>query len=362
MLEPTLNNLEPGNPIGRNRFISVLSHMSDPVMLIDRDMRITLSNESAQNTFGLKQSDLCFSSIGGTVDVCHGCPVVMSFEDGQSRKTEKVLTSMDGTKRYLDMAVTPLRSADGAINECIVVARDMTALKDLEQERKDMLSMLTHDLRTPLTVINFSVDHLLSNNCTDPDRIVLLERISAAVGNCTRLLEDFVMLSKFEAGLSRMRTSRMHLAMLISYSVGSLSHMLDEMGANIDVDIPEDLPDVMVDSSEMGRAIMNVLTNAVKHGRKGGNIKISAGRNDGLPAGVFVVVKDDGPGIPVESLPRVFEKYYRAPNASRTQGSGLGLAIVKKIVEMHGGRVGLDSREGYGTSVTITLPTAPSIH
>lgn len=228
--------------------------------------------------------------------------------------------------------------------------------REREEHKKDMLCMLSHDLKTQLSLVSFSAEEMAGDTAgLSLRQIELLEKIKSAAANTRRLLDDFVTLSKLESGNMEIMPVPVPLTLIVSYTVDSLSQVIKGAGAHVHTDIPGELPSAMLDLNGFGRVVTNVLVNALKYGGDGVRIQIRAGLAERLGE-LYLEVEDNGPGIAEESLPRIFDSYYRGPDCARADGSGLGLAIVKTIVELHGGSVEIKSAAGEGTTVRMLLP------
>lgn len=355
-MKPDAHTDGSGCCMDRERLIALLHQMPDPVVLIDRGMRVTFANETANRMFGFTAGDKCHESAMDSVAVCRECPVTMSFNDSSVKLVQKRIKDSGGESRYMDFSAAPFREADGSVRECILVGRDATAGREREEHKKDMLCMMSHDLKTPLAVIGFSAEEMAGDTAgLSLRQIELLEKIKSAAANTRRLLDDFVTLSKLESGNMEITPVPVPLSLIVSYTVDSLSHVIKEADAHVHVGIPGELPSAMLDLNGFGRVVTNVLVNALKYGGDGVHIKIRAGLA-ARPGELYLEVEDDGPGIAEESLPRIFDRYYRGVDCASADGSGLGLAIVKTIVGLHGGSVDIRSAAGEGTTVRMLLP------
>lgn len=345
-----------------NRFHDMLAEMPDAVLLIDREFNITFMNEAAKDMFGENIGMKCSEGLGGDTTICEYCPVVRSSKDGSRQRAQVEYTLAGGYIRYLDISVTPLAGKGGSLDEYIFVGHDMTSHRVAERQRRDMLSMISHDLKTQLSIIVGSADQLMEPvHDMKEESVDAVKSIIASAKNTSTLMDDFLCLSKLESGKLTIDTQPLPLPALTSFTLDTVKQLVEEISAKIHTDFSEDLPDVMVDFDRFGRIFTNIITNALKHGKQGVNIWIRA-RSEGQDGGmVRLEISDDGPGIAENRLPYVFDKYYTHARRGRSRGHGLGLAIVKKITELHGGTVEIMSMEGAGTTVILRLPSALSI-
>jgi two-component system, OmpR family, sensor histidine kinase KdpD len=234
-------------------------------------------------------------------------------------------------------------------------------LRRTDETRKALLASVSHDLRTPLASIKASAESLLQEDVpwTAPERRGFTLAIREEADRLNRLVQNLLDVSRIEAGALRPAREWYPLEALVDDVVGRLQ------GATarhcIVVDVPETLPPVPLDYVQVGQALTNLLENAVKYTPVGSTVRITA-RQDGDT--VRVDVSDDGPGVPREALPRVFDKFYRLSggDTARTPGTGLGLSVVRGVVEAHGGTVGVASPppgEARGTRFSFALPLQP---
>ena len=245
---------------------------------------------------------------------------------------------------------------------------DLTAERDRLEEllaqvrrlsvvRRDFVANVSHELRTPVTAIQGYAETLLSTSADEATRERFLATIHRNAQRLGRLLEDLLKLSAIEAQAEGSSAREPVLLRALATTVAeTVEERRAAMDASITVDVAEDLA-ALGDPGAIEQILENLVDNALKHGERGGSVHITSER---VGASVTISVEDDGPGIPSEHLPRVFERFYRVdPARSRERGgAGLGLAIVKHLVEAMGGSVAATSEPGSGTRFTVTLPAA----
>ncbi len=234
----------------------------------------------------------------------------------------------------------------------------LNRLKEEERMRADFISMLSHEIRNPLTTIRESVSLIeegTMGTVNDKQRRFLgiarqeAERISG-------LLKDLLQLSKLEAGHPAVNPRELRPAGLVERCVQRFAPAAEAKSIGIRMDIQPDLPTLIGDPELLEQVLLNLIANAVKFSPPGSEVVVAANCDSGREEVVFAVT-DDGPGIPKSEQPFVFQKYYRASSfRHKIDGTGLGLHIAKHIVESHGGTVWLESREGSGSTFGFTLP------
>jgi len=214
---------------------------------------------------------------------------------------------------------------------------------------------VAHELRTPLSVIRGKLEGVLDG--IYPATPEHLEPILDEILLLTRLVEDLHLMALAEAGQLALEKRPLDVGDLLRDAQVNFGPQADDRGVTLALDLPEALPQVIADWRRISQVLGNLLTNALRHTPPGGRVTLSARAIGGA---VEVTVADTGVGIPPEDLPYIFERFWRG-DKSRSRaggGSGLGLAIARQLVEMHGGRIGVESTPGQGTRFTFTLPLA----
>jgi two-component system phosphate regulon sensor histidine kinase PhoR len=237
----------------------------------------------------------------------------------------------------------------------VLVFHDLTRLKQLESARQEFVANVSHELRTPLSLIKGYVETLLDGARNNPEVATrFLQTIDRNAERLRLLIEDLLAISELEAGRVRLNLQTLALRLVVT----KVLEDFQRRSAGQSMTLVNQAPDLAVhaDPSRLEQVLGNIVDNAIKYGRTGGTVTVAGRALDG--GQVEVSIQDDGPGIPPESLERVFERFYRVDKArSREQGgTGLGLAIVKHLIQCHGGRVWATSEPGHGATFYFTLP------
>jgi PAS domain S-box-containing protein len=220
--------------------------------------------------------------------------------------------------------------------------------------RDEVLGVVSHDLRNPLSAISMCTRVLLETPPEgEQERRDLLSTIDESVQWMQRMIRDLLDVSNIEAGVLSMERGIEDVAPLVESAVQMIATQAAERSVSLYEDVPPDVPRVNVDAERILQVLTNLIANAVKFTEPGGRVTVSAERR---PGEVLISVTDTGPGIPADHLPHIFDRYWHARRTARTRGSGLGLAIVKGIVDAHGGRVAVASTVGRGSTFSFTIP------
>jgi two-component system phosphate regulon sensor histidine kinase PhoR len=253
----------------------------------------------------------------------------------------------------------PIRS-DQAPSGAVLVLHDITEIRRLERARRDFVANVSHEFRTPLASIQGFAETLLSGALDDRDnRVRFLEIIRDQAIRLGRLTSDLLELAQIEAGKLTLEPRALSWEELVTPCLESLRLRASEKPIEVAAEYAPDLPPLVGDLGALQRVLQNLLDNALRYTPRGGRIAV---RVSAEPGGSVLEVADTGIGIPRSEQGRIFERFYRVdPARSRDLGgTGLGLAIVKHLVELHGGRIEVESEVGRGTTFRVHLPNGPA--
>jgi signal transduction histidine kinase len=234
------------------------------------------------------------------------------------------------------------------------------SLDSSEQARRRLIADIAHDLRTPLSVIEGTVDAMLDGVFEPtPDN---LSSIKEETTMLTGLITDLRDLSLAEAGQLKLETGPIDVADLVRRRINQIEVIAQKKGVAIRADLPEGLPKVTGDGKRIEQVLTNIVNNALNYTPEGGNIDVTVTPDAGR-TGITITVADTGEGIPSDQLPHIFERFYRVDEArsKKSGGAGLGLAIAKQMVELHGGKIWAESEVGKGSKFSFTMPAADRI-
>src|SRR5215831_10767906 len=269
-------------------------------------------------------------------------------------------------RRYGEVAVTPLYNADGVATHLIGIVHDVTERKRIEEERTDgdrrkdeFLSLLGHELRNPLAALATAVQ-LLSNDLTDEQRVSLCEMMDRQVKLMQRLLDDLLDLGRITHGYIQLKKERIDLAEFLQHATETPKSTISERGQKLILATPSEAVTFNADEARLEQIAINLLDNASKYTARGGTIEFSGAREG---SEIVLRCKDNGRGIPLGMLQKIFQPFTRVGPLSDSRGEaslGIGLALAKQLVELHGGRISVESGgPGTGSEFLVRLPLEP---
>jgi PAS domain S-box-containing protein len=263
-------------------------------------------------------------------------------------------------KNSLPVGVTyaPLLSPDGLLLNVIASVRDITRFREAEELKSTFVSVISHELKTPVALIKGYVSTLRREDASWDREVIAdsLAVIEEEADHLTELIENLLDASRLQAGVLAINSTDVDLGSLARriaerFQVQSERHQ-------IIVDLPVDFPVILGDDDRLAQVFSNLISNAIKYSPDGGEIHISGQAH---PQQVVLCFSDQGPGIAIGDIPYVFDRFYRATDASRTtKGAGLGLYLARAVVEAHGGRIWVDPKPGAGARICFSLPREPS--
>ena len=356
---------------------AVLGQIADGIIMADVQGNITYINDAGQRILGESAIGTPVSEhtavyhiyrLDGTPYPPEELPLPRAALQGETVLDAPVLIQLPGgRKTILDASATPLWSADGTRFGAVATFRDVTLHRELERQKDEFLSTAAHDLRTPLTTIK-GLAQLLQRRMSrggsiDPEKMRdSVDRIADTSARMAAMINDLLDLSRIQMGQALdLRRRPMDLVALVTRAVADQEQSAGGGRIHVDVSVPQLVGDW--DADRLDRVFSNLLSNAVKYSPDGGDIEVRVAEewtNAGREA--IVTVADTGVGIPADDLPHIFERFHRGTNvASLLPGAGIGLAGVRQIVELHGGRIEVESREGEGSTFTVRLPADSAV-
>jgi two-component system phosphate regulon sensor histidine kinase PhoR len=351
-------------------FEQLVSVLRWPFMIIDTDLVIRYFNVQAQTLF-----ETAGSLAGISIERFITNPAILRFirqcVETRTVRSEEHSGGNAGAGVEWNITVTPLahEKTGQQIRFFAIVIEDFTELRRLERARRDFVANISHELRTPLASVRLLAETLEDAIDTDPEQAqVFVERIENEVEHLTALVTDLLDLSRIESGKTPMSIEPVEAELLVREVMARMLPQAQRQRVHLRTEIEQGQTLVAADSKQITRVLVNLLHNAIKFTPSGGTVVIGTRPQTGSErATQCFFVRDTGPGIPPEDLPRIFERFYKVSRArakagystsagQESGGSGLGLAIARHVVEAHGGRIKAESAPGQGSTFTFTLP------
>ncbi len=330
----------------RSTLAAVLGSTSDAVVMLNEDGVVLLANPAVGPMLGLAPDAMVGRRL---TDVPGHEPLRGLFEQSPGRTVELPLSDGRTAQASLVSVVTPYGEPVGVA----AVMRDITLLKNLERMKNEFVNTVSHDLKSPISIIDGTAQLLLMSGPKDEKSRDRFQRISTEAQYMAALVNDLLDLGKIEAGLDPPRAP-LDVVPLVAEAVETMRPQADGKAVTITLELPV-AARMRGSPARLKQALLNLVGNAVKYPPGGGRVTVSVDEAGGA---VTIRVADTGIGIPARHLPHVFDKFYRVHDASTKgiPGTGLGLAITRSIVESHGGTIRVESTEGVGSVFLVELP------
>lgn len=338
----------------KNKLEIVISSMSSGVILADRDLIIELINPAAEKLFDVKR------------DEAVGLPLqkvirnYTLFENLRAVKHENKAKVIEIYAYYprsavLETYLLPVTGSGQDLIGILLLFHEVTHVRSLEKMRSDFVANVSHELRTPLTAIRGYTETILHEELQDKQLQSFLRIIDRETLRLSDLLNDLLDLAQIENEKGFVKKETVDLKKMISEAVFRVNLLREQHEVQIELILSTEDLAVSGNYEWLCQALINILENSIRHGRRNGKITISLIKNQ---ASAVLEVRDDGPGIPEADLPYIFERFYRVDKARsrKSGGTGLGLSIVKHIMEAHDAQYKIDSKEGEGIVFSFTLP------
>lgn len=334
---------------------SILESMVEGVVATDRRERIVHLNDVAASILDISPDDAMGRPLWEVTRFPRvGDAIVETLDSGKATSTE-IIVPQNGMDRIVQAQSSALRDSQSRVVGAVLVMHDISELRQLEKMRREFVSNVSHELKTPLTAIRGIVETMLDDTSMDSStRTRFLARIRNQTERLSALVSDLLHLSRVESAVAPE-----HVPVDVREPVRESVHQFlpdsEELGLTICLDLPEESVIVHGDAEALRQVVDNLLQNAIKYTPGDGRIEVHLRRNSTT---AILEVRDTGIGIEPRHQDRIFERFYRVDTARSRDlgGTGLGLAIVKHVVLSHGGEVGVDSVPGKGSTFRVSLP------
>ena len=326
--------------------------MADGVIVLDPENRIRLINRAAEWFAAADRQD----SLGRPLsEVVRDHELLqLAARSSETRQIQQAEIMLLHQRRFLNVIATPISGERG--EGVLLTLQDVTRLRQVETTRREFVSNVSHELRSPLASVRAMVETLEGGALRDQEvAFDFLSRIEIDIKRMTTLVDELLELSRLESGQMPVHLAPLSVGEVAGETVARFMGSAAAAGVKLHMDLPPSLPYVMAEAGKLDQILTNLLENALRFTPEGGRVHVSASADQRW---VELTVSDTGVGIPGEHLPHVFERFYKVDRSRRDGGTGLGLAIAKHLVQAHGGDINVSSTEGQGSSFNLTLPRA----
>lgn len=349
MMEQIQNNL---NDISseKNKLETILMHLTDGVLAFNMKGRLIHANYAAKNMLEF-ESERTFDEIFGKFDLDTNLEKIIYLDEWTA--TDQFISIND---KFLNVYFAPFRNEKDKPIGAIVVLHDTTKQAKLDDMRKEFVSNVSHELKTPLTSVKTYAETLLEQEELDQEsKNKFLGVILSETNRMSKLVSDLLQLTKFDYKKIAWEKINFDITELTKQICDKHKIQAEKKGQLLECYVTSNVPEVFGDRDGIEQAITNILSNSIKYTSEGGNIKVYIGA---VHEDAYIKIIDNGIGIPKEDLPRVFERFYRVDKARSREmgGTGLGLPIAKEIIDSNNGSISIKSEVGQGTEVVMKIP------
>lgn len=347
--------------VERSRFVSLaLRSVEDGLVIAGPEGRISFANRRAAAILNSTEAALAGRNLFDRLAECEQTPVP-ALRESLSRllldrsSIEREITIRGVRPRQYILRLSAVDSGFGPVRGIVASISDITRQKELQQTKNDVISLVSHEMRTPLAAIQGMSELLAAYDLEPAKRREMNLAINEEVKRLTRMITEYLNITRLESGAFRLHYTPVRLEALLDRTLLLLEPVAAERRIQLRRHVAADVPAVFADSDLVTRAVENLLSNAIKYSPPDRQVTVTV---DATDTHVRIDVADQGYGIPAADVDRVFEKFYRVARLedADTPGTGLGLALVREIAELHSGSVTIQSQAGAGSTFTLSLP------
>ncbi len=335
---------------------AVFGAMLDGLVVVNERRQVRMMNREFRRAFGVAENGLGAPLIEMIRHASIDRLVTEAIRVREPRRESIQMSRGPSEGREMEVSAVPLGEHSNGTEGAVVLFRDVTQLRQMEEIRRDFVANVSHELRTPLSIFRGYLETLLDDPHQPPGELMrILEVMERHSDRLSALVEDVLSLARLESPAAELDRTEVNLSEYLREILRDWGTRMQAKQLRLVCEVAPDLPTVEADENRLQEVIYNLLDNAVKYSRPGGQITVRAAQNNDR---MRVSVSDEGVGIQADDLPRIFERFYRVDKARSRElgGTGLGLSIVKHIAQLHGGTVEAQSELGKGTTISVILP------
>ncbi|RPI01029.1 MAG: HAMP domain-containing protein [Calditrichaeota bacterium] len=344
----------------KRKFETIIKNIADGVIVTDPQLKISVLNETIRKWYNLEDKDYSGQDFEKFIE---DAKLLQLIEEATHRK-KSVLPGVEISikpegewkMRVLQGRAARVLQDDGVLIGVVTILRDVTQQKEIDKMKTELVSMVAHELRSPLTSISGFSELLLDEDISREQSEEYARIILTEASRLSDLINKFLDISRIESGRIQPKKTDIDLNEIVQMVVGNNSYLASQKEIDVEIHDAENLPLIRADAGMMEQVFLNLFSNAVKYSPAHTRVDIVLKNSD---QNVIIEVHDQGFGIPREAIPKIFDKFYRVTddeNVREVTGSGLGLSLVKQIVDMHGGHLEVESQVGRGSVFCVFLP------
>jgi PAS domain S-box-containing protein len=342
------------------RWSTTLASIGDAVIATDAAGRITFMNTVAESLTGWTLDEASSKPVAEVFHIINektrqvvDSPVARVLREGTiaGLANHTILLRKDKKEIPIDDSGAPIRDRSGATVGVVLVFRDITENRKVEQLKDEFIGMVSHELRTPLTVITAAIKTALDERISPEDQREILQEADSGAESLAGILDNLLELSRYQAGRLTLDKKPTRISEIAQKAANNVQQLY--AARKVTLDISKDLPPTLIDPVRIERILSNLVENAFKYSAAGSEVRVFARQENGS---LLVGVIDHGEGIAPELQAKLFEPFGRLAPTSRIKGVGLGLIVCKRLVEAHGGRIWVESKPGEGSTFLFTIP------
>lgn len=369
----------------QQKVAAILEGMTDLLVAVDLDGRLMMVNRKVEEALGVQRGDLMARAVEEVLSADlppEQLPCKVALSTAEPCRDVTYTLTFEGRAVPVMSSAAPLKNSNGRLLGSVEIIRDISRQVALEQEKEDFVSMLSHDLKSPITAIVGSID-LVREGRLGPILADQQEYLDAAVESCdemTEMIDTLLDVHRFEAGKMTLILRPEGVAAILQKAVSHYELAAGRLQLAIELDLQEGLPPVSIDRAMITRVLENLISNAMKFTGEGGTIGIRAEMAGDIPqlmqripSGLYpaetlasqgdylkISVTDTGIGIPADAVTTIFDRFTQAHNRrlGKTRGTGLGLAFCRKAMDAHNGYIWVESCEGKGSAFNLLIPVS----
>lgn len=338
----------------KNKLSNIITSMSEGILALDTNFKIININEAAKNLLlsnGSKHKlETNTEAYEGIIQVLEKLNIKTEFNSVISNSEKKTILK-EHSNKVLEFSIASIKSNLNEIIGAVILIQDISEKEKLEQMRKDFISNVSHEFRTPLSIIKGNLESILDGMTTIEDIPNTCTTLINETDRLERMVKDLLNLSRLEAGKLEVNFQELDVNSIIKDTLRGLRPLINNKDIKVEL-FMEELPELLSDYDKLKQLLLIFLDNAIKFSNNKGLLQIST-HND--KENINITIKDQGVGIPKGEIEYLGERFYKADKARNSGGTGLGLSIAKRLIKILNGSFSIESEEGKGTTIIISI-------